>query len=129
MPIALKSIALPESANLQAGNTLNLKPEKIPETASGKYEYVWKSSDSSKVKISKDGVATGIKEGSATITCTLKGNSKIKAACKITVVTKANALSKSTADVISETKAYMLSLDKNPAKGSEWFVLVLREAA
>ena len=123
MPIALKSIALPESANLQAGNTLNLKPEKIPETASGKYEYVWKSSDSSKVKISKDGVATGIKEGSATITCTIKGNSKIKAACKITVVTKANALSKSTADVISETKAYMLSLDKNPAKGSEWFVL------
>lgn len=123
MPIALKSIALPESANLQTGNTLNLKPEKIPETASGKYEYVWKSSDSSIVKVSSDGVATGVKEGSATITCTLKSNSKIKASCKITVVTKANALSKSTKDIISETKAYMLSLDQNPAKGSEWFVL------
>lgn len=125
VPIALKSIALPESSNLQAGNTLVLKPEKIPETASGKYEYQWKSSAGSIVQVSSDGVAKGLKEGSAVITCTLKGNSKIKASCNIKVVTKANALSKSVSDVISETKSYMLSLDTNPAKGSEWFVLGL----
>ncbi len=54
-----------------------------PSDASSK-EVVWKSSDSDVVKVSGTGLVTGIKPGTATITCTTKDSGK-KATCKVTV--------------------------------------------
>ncbi len=71
------------SATLQMGEELKLKTT----ASSVKGTLKWKSSNTKIATVSSDGVVTAVKNGSATITATLKGSSKT-ATVKIKVVKK-----------------------------------------
>lgn len=68
--------------------TLALKPVVTPKNARTAM-LKWTSSDPKVVKVdAKTGVITGLKAGTATITCTAPNSSGIKATCKVKVVDK-----------------------------------------
>ena len=64
--------------------TLKLKATIAPKDATNK-NVTWKSSDPKVAKVDKNGKVTALKAGTATITCTAKDGSGVKATCKITV--------------------------------------------
>lgn len=123
VPIPITGLDIKNTCKVTKDSTIALSPEKIPENATSKVEYAWKSSDSSIVSVDGRGNATGKKAGTAVITVSIKGQEKIKAATKVTVVTTANSLSKTVSDVIKETAAYVKATDKSPTLGSEWYVI------
>ena len=118
-----QGISLKSKANVNTGQKTTLKVTTTPEKITESYELVWKSSNTSVASVDQKGQVTGKKKGTATITVSLKGNDKIHTSCKVTVVQGANTLKKSVSKVLSETESYIKSIDKNPAIGSEWFVL------
>lgn len=119
----VQGISLKNKASVNTGQKTTLKVATTPEKVTQDYELVWKSSNTSVVSVNQKGQITGKKQGNATITVSVKGNDKIQASCKITVVQGANTLKKSVSEVLSETGSYINSIDKNPTIGSEWFVL------
>lgn len=119
----VQGISLKSKAKVNTGQKTTLKVTTTPEKITESYELVWKSSNTSVASVDQKGQVTGKKKGTATITVSLKGNDKIHTSCKVTVVQGANTLKKSVSKVLSETESYIKSIDKNPAIGSEWFVL------
>lgn len=79
------------SASVYTGKTLKLSAKVLPATAENK-NVKWSSSDTSVVKVSSDGVITGIKAGTAKVTVTSAENSKLKATCKVTVKQKVKSV-------------------------------------
>lgn len=125
LEIPITGITIPVSKTVGKNESIALKVKAVPEDTTDDYGIVWKSKDETIAKVDKEGNVTGVKEGKTKITASVKGNSSLKASCTITVTTKANELDKSVEDVLKETKSYILSIDTNPAKGSEWFALGL----
>lgn len=119
----VQGISLKSKANVNTGQKTTLKVTTTPENITESYELVWKSSNTSVAAVDPKGQVTGKKQGSATITVSLKGNDRIHASCKVTVVQGAAALKKSASKVLSETGSYVKQIDKKPTVGSEWFVL------
>ena len=119
----VQGISLKSKANVNTGQKTTLKVTTTPENITESYELVWKSSNTSVATVDPKGQVTGKKQGSATITVSLKGNDRIHASCKVTVVQGAAALKKSASKVLSETGSYVKQIDKKPTVGSEWFVL------
>lgn len=68
------------------GSSCELKPIVKPNSASSK--LTWKTSNPKVAKVSQEGVVTGRKKGTATIT--VKSSNGKKATCKVTVKTKKN---------------------------------------
>ena len=122
VPIALTGLQLDSNAVVNAGQKLSLKVKTIPETVTEDYELVFKSSNTNVAKVSAEGVITGVKSGTATITVSVKG-SDIEASCQVTVVQGAHALNISVSKLLKNIRSYMMSIDQNPSIGSEWFVL------
>ena len=120
---SIQKIALDETASVNIGQKTTLKVTTMPEIITEGYELQWKSSDETVAQVDKNGQVTGKKQGTATITVSVKGNDKIQASCKMSVVQGANVLNKSADQVLSETISYVQALDTNPTRGSEWFVL------
>lgn len=119
----VQGISLKSKANINTGQKTILKVTTTPENITESYELVWKSSNTSVASVDPKGQVTGKKQGSATITVSLKGNDRIHASCKVTVIQGAAALKKSASKVLSETGSYVKQVDKKPTVGSEWFVL------
>lgn len=119
----VQGISLKSKANVNTGQKTILKVTTTPENVTESYELVWKSSNTSVASVDSKGQVTGKKQGSATITVSLKGNDRIHTSCKVTVIQGAAALKKSASKVLSETGAYVKQIDKKPTVGSEWFVL------
>lgn len=124
-PITVTGITVPEAASVGIGSSISLTVEFKPANATVNKELKFKSSDASVVQVDENGKIKGIAPGTADIMISLKSDSSINAVCRVTVTDQANMLTKSVDQVMKETSAYMLSLDTNPAKGSEWFVLGL----
>lgn len=118
LPVSLVRIELPETQGVNVGQSITLKITPVPENVTDTYEIVWSSSKPEIVSVSSKGVIRGLKEGTATITAKMKGNSSIKASCKVTAVQGAHTLAPSLTQVMKETKNYILSIDKEPAVGS-----------
>lgn len=72
------------SASIAVGKSVTLKATVAPTAANNK-AVTWKSSNTSVAIVSSNGVVTGRKSGTATITATAKDGSKKKASCKVTV--------------------------------------------
>lgn len=119
----VQGISLKSKANMNTGQKTTLKVTTTPENITESYELIWKSSNTSVAAVDPKGQVTGKKQGSATITVSLKGNDRIHASCKVIVVQGAAALKKSASKVLSETGSYVKQIDKKPTVGSEWFVL------
>lgn len=125
MPIPLTGISMEPSASVNAGQKLTLRVTPRPAGTTEQYQLEWASSDPSVAQVDGQGVVTGIRSGTADITASVKDKGGMRSVCQIQVVQGAHSLGDEPWRVMEETKAHMLSIDKNPTIGSEWFVLGL----
>ena len=88
------------SENVYVDSTLALSVNKTPENAKETH-FKWESSDPTVAKVNSDGTVTGIKAGTAIITCTSKLDSTVKAT--VTVTVKACTHSFSAYETVSES--------------------------
>lgn len=79
------------SATVYTDNTLTLKATLSPSDATNK-NVTWTSSDTKVAKVSSSGVVTGVKKGTAVITCTTK-NGGYTASCTVKVYTSVKTTS------------------------------------
>lgn len=80
----VESVTLDKTtATIEVEEALQLKATVLPMEAANK-NVVWTSSDATVATV-VDGLVTGLKEGTTTITATSEENSEIKATCEITV--------------------------------------------
>ena len=87
----LESISIePASLELTVGSTAVLELRAVPETYMMKGEVIWSSSDPSVVTVDEKGVASGVKEGTASVTAAVDGQ---EARCDITVVSEVTSFS------------------------------------
>lgn len=85
--ISIESISLPETANVELGQTITLTPSIKPEDATNK-NVAWKSDNEDIARVDpKTGVVTGVKTGKAKITATVvDGGETFTASCEVSVV-------------------------------------------
>lgn len=84
--IAVTKLTLSESsAEVSVGKTLTLTCTIEPTNATNK-ELVWSSSDKTIATVDAEGVVTGVKAGTVTITVASKSDPSVKATCTVTVV-------------------------------------------
>ena len=84
--IAVTKLTLSESsAEVSVGKTLALSCTIEPTDATNK-ELIWSSSDETIATVDAQGVVTGVKAGTVTITVASKSNPSVKAICTVTVV-------------------------------------------
>ena len=69
---------------------IHLELRAVPETYMMKGEVIWSSSDPSVVTVDEKGVASGVKEGTASVTAAVDGQ---EARCDITVVSEVTSFS------------------------------------
>lgn len=82
--LPVESVTLDKTtATIEVEEALQLKATVLPMEAANK-NVVWTSSDATVATV-VDGLVTGLKEGTTTITATSEENSEIKATCEITV--------------------------------------------
>ena len=87
----LESVSIePASLELTAGSTAVLELRAVPETYIMKGEVIWSSSDPSVVTVDEKGIASGVKEGTASVTAAVDGK---EARCDITVVSEVTSFS------------------------------------
>ncbi len=79
------NITLPSSSiTVNKGDTYQLTPTIVPDNASNK-EVTWSSSNTTVATVNSSGLVTAVSQGSATITCTAKDGSGVKATCQVIV--------------------------------------------
>ena len=84
--IAVTKLTLSESsAEVSVGKTLTLSCTIEPSNATNK-ELIWSSSDETIATVDAQGVVTGVKAGTVTITVASKSDPSVKATCTVTVV-------------------------------------------
>ena len=84
--IAVTKLTLSESsAEVSVGKTLPLTCTIEPTNATNK-ELVWSTTDETIATVDAQGVVTGVKAGTVTITVASKSNPSVKAICTVTVV-------------------------------------------
>ena len=126
LPAGLEGISLNhETLKINKGQKRTLEVSPIPASVTEEYTVSWSSSNPSVAKVSEKGVVTAEKKGKAVITAKVNEHPDMRAVCEVTIMQGANELKKSVSQVMKETKQYMLSIDKSPTVGSEWFVLGL----
>lgn len=125
LTVPASGISVSPSQKVGKGETVTLNAKVIPSHYTGDKSFVWKSMNENIATVDQTGVVTGVREGSTEIKVSLKAEPSIQAKCKVKVTSKANSLSKPVTTVLKETSEYMLSVDTNPTKGSEWFVIGL----
>ena len=95
------------SANVERGKTLQLTATVTPTTATNK-AVTWTSSNTKVATVSSSGKVTAKAVGTATITCTAKDGSGVKATCKVTVKKPVVKVSKIT---LNKTSASLIKGD------------------
>lgn len=125
LPISLSGISVEKEAGLNVGQTYAVNAVPIPADTTEQYILAWESSNPKTAQVNAQGIVTGAAPGTAWITATVEGREKLRASCRVTVVQGAVSLGTAAWDVLEETRAYIRSIDKNPAIGSEWNVIGL----
>ncbi len=80
-------VEIPETATVSVGDNITLTANVLPDYASNK-AVTWSSSDTSIVFVDEDGVVVGLREGTATVTCTTVDGG-FTDTCKVSVVISA----------------------------------------
>ena len=100
------SITLPKNVTVYVGGTITLTPTLTPESA--ETTLTWESDDLSVVRVSADGVLTGVAEGLALVTVT-SSNGITSNACKVKVEPDPSGISNVRMDEDSDKPIYSLS--------------------
>ena len=107
-PILVNSITLNRStASVEVGSTVSLTATVSPSNAADR-TLTWSSSNTAIATVSSNGVVTGVKAGTATITATSNDGSGVKATCQVTVTNVAVtsvALDQTTLSLVNGTTA------------------------
>ena len=82
--VPLKKLSLKEKASVVAGDTITLDVTFNPSDATNQ-KVKWSSSDKTVATVDSEGRITALKPGRVTIKCTSEENSKLTAACVVTV--------------------------------------------
>lgn len=82
--VKVTSITMPSNYSVVIGETVTIPAKVLPENAINK-KLKWTSSNENILKVSEDGVITGVSKGSATVTATAMDGSNKKATCVVTV--------------------------------------------
>ena len=72
------------SVSLNIGSTYQLTPIAVPENATNK-AVTWSSDNTTIATVNNSGLVSAINQGTATITCSAKDGSGVKATCQVTV--------------------------------------------
>ena len=83
-PGDLTDLSLRTNLYVRLGGTVKLTPTFTPADATNK-SVTWKSSDTSIATVATDGTVTGVKVGTAVITCISVIDTTVKATCTVTV--------------------------------------------
>ena len=114
----VKKITLNQTqATLKVGNAVTLKPTFFPKKPSNK-NVIWSSDKPEVASVSKTGVVTANKAGSAVITCLAADGSGKKAVCKIIVNNKKKVREEEEDRSAAFDKASELSWDKSVYSGA-----------
>ena len=100
------SITLPKNVTVYVGGTITLTPTLTPESA--ETTLTWESDDLSVVRVSADGVLTGVAEGLALVTVT-SSNGITSNPCKVKVEPDPSGISNVLMDEDSDKPIYTLS--------------------
>ena len=85
-PIKVTGLTVdPAPASVTTGKTVTLTATAKPENATDK-TVTWSSANEKIATVDENGVVTGVAVGTTTITATAKDGSKVKATCKVTVL-------------------------------------------
>lgn len=122
--IPIRGISLGGDVRVGKGQKLQFTAVPVPLDTTEELNVSWETADKAIAKVNKKGMVTGVKTGTTTLTASVPGT-ELAASCKVTVTDKADGLSASVADVMDAARSYILSTDKNPTLGSEWYVLGL----
>lgn len=111
-------------AEIRTGGKLTLTPTVTPSSSYDK-SVTWYSNKPSVAKVSDNGVVTGMKAGTATITCTSAADSSVKRSCVITVtepVLGVTLSSKSMTMTVGRTKTLTATISPSNAtnKSVKW---------
>ena len=79
----ITALEMQESISLSEGGQMKLYLSYKPVYAEG--DFIFESSDEKVVKVFKNGIIEGLKEGSATVTLKARTNPSVKAECRVTV--------------------------------------------
>ena len=106
------------SLSIVKGKTFALKATATPAAANNR-AVTWKSSNTKVATVTSAGKVTAVGKGTATITCTAKDGSGVKATCKVTVKILVNkvSLNRSTAKLV-KGKSLQLKATVAPASAS-----------
>ena len=106
------------SLSIVKGKTYALKATVAPAAANNR-AVTWKSSNTKVATVTSAGKVTAVGKGTATITCTAKDGSGVKATCKVTVKILVNkvSLNRSTAKLV-KGKSLQLKATVAPASAS-----------
>lgn len=105
---APKSITISKtSKTVYIGQKYKLKVTAV-KPAKADTEVQWKTSDRTVATVDRNGVVTGKKKGTATITAVSKSNNKIKAKCKVTVKKYKNTIIDYEGKIVNYNKGYTL---------------------
>ncbi|MBQ5332494.1 MAG: cellulase family glycosylhydrolase [Oscillospiraceae bacterium] len=110
------AVSLPwKTITIAKGKTVSLTPEV---TGAKDYTLEWTTSDKSIVTVTSKGKATGVKNGTATVTVKVKGTSA-KASVKVTVGTKVSAVTASESSIsLKAGETYTVKCDISPEGAS-----------
>ena len=113
------SITLSSSSlTLTKGATQKLSATVSPTTASNN-SVIWSSSNTTVATVSADGLVTAVAAGSATITCTAKDGSGVKATCAVTVKQPVTGISLSSSSItLTEGATQKLTATVSPTTAS-----------
>lgn len=125
LPVGLTGISMEAEAGINAGQSYSLRASPVPQDTTESYALLWESSNTQVVQVSKDGVLTGVRPGTAWVMASVKGREEMKAVCTVTVVQGADSLGTAAWEALEETRAYIRKIDQNPTIGSEWNVIGL----
>ncbi len=84
--VDIKSISLEDNVTVEEGYTKKLEVKYSPAHYTVEGGVTFTSSDESIVKVDKDGILTGVKEGTATVTAVLNNKPSVTAKCEVDVV-------------------------------------------
>lgn len=117
-PVTKITVKSTTTAKVFRGRQISLRATVSPENAANR-NVTWKSSDKKIATVAANGVVTGVKKGTVTITCTAADGSGVKATYKVTVTEPVSKITlNKTSYTLKVKKSFTLKATVGPKSAS-----------